>query len=159
MDGALAERIVAARGTAATPQAAARDNLAWLLTEGLVDCARLKAILPYLTAGGDVARAQIVAQFDPPGASLRVETAIDATASPPRQVYWKNLRLLGRGYPAQSLGAASDAVEPTQGDLPAQDPWSSAPWAGERTDEPTDGVPGENPLDSSCAVATPPSGA
>lgn len=106
LDLALAEQIVARRRA---PGASSDPNFrhaTWLLTEGLVDLARMKALVPYLTTGGDVFRAQIVGFFDEPGRSDRVELVIDATSSPPRQVYWKNLRLLGNGYPLQALGAA-----------------------------------------------------
>jgi hypothetical protein len=87
------------------PEDPNRRHAAWLLTEGVVSLRQMKELMSYLTGGGDVVLAQVVATFDPPGPSLRVETVIDATASPARQVYWKDLRLLGRGYPLESLGA------------------------------------------------------
>jgi len=58
LDGAAVEQIVAARGLAAGPEPADRRHATWLLAEGLVDLSRMKALLPYLTGGGDVARAQ-----------------------------------------------------------------------------------------------------
>jgi hypothetical protein len=50
-----------------------------------------------------VFRAQVVGYFDDPGPSGRAEVVIDATRSPPRQIYWKDLRLLGPGYTAAEL--------------------------------------------------------
>jgi len=105
MDSATVEQILAARASRPMPEDPNRRHAAWLLTEGVVSLRQMKELMPYLTGGGDVVRAQVVAMFDPPGPSLRVETVIDATASPARQVYWKDLRLLGRGYPLESLGA------------------------------------------------------
>ena len=83
----------------------ARRQPTWLLTEGLVDLARMKALLPYLTTGGDVHRAQIVGFFNDGGLSARAEAVIDATIHPARQVYYKDLTVFGRGYPPESLGA------------------------------------------------------
>lgn len=104
MDAALVEQVLRARPAPGRDDPERRDPT-WLWSEGLVDLAQMKALLPYLTAGGDVVRAQVIGWFDAPGPSMRVETVIDATTDPPRQVYWKDLRLLGRGYPLASLGA------------------------------------------------------
>jgi len=106
LDLALVEQIVARRRA---PGASSDPNFrhpTWLLTEGLVDLAQMKALMPYLTGGGDVYRAQIVGFFDAAQRSDRVELVLDATSRPPRPVYWKSLRLLGNGYPLSSLGAA-----------------------------------------------------
>ncbi len=112
MDAATVDQILAARASRPTPQDPDRRHAAWLLAEGVLSLPRMKELMPHLTGGGDVVRAQVVATLDPPGRWLRVETVIDATASPPRQVYWKDLRLLGRGYPVESLGAEFPAQEP-----------------------------------------------
>ena len=103
MDAGLVEQILGARRAAGRDDAQ-RRHPTWLLTEGLVDLQRMKALLPYLTGGGDVVRAQVIGFFDEPGPAMRVETVIDATTNPPRQVYWKDLRLLGRGYPLERSG-------------------------------------------------------
>ncbi len=102
---ATVEQIVARRRSPGASNDPNFRHATWLLTEGLVDLPRMKALMPYLTAGGDVFRAQIVGFFDDAPRSDRVELVIDATRRPPRQVYWKNLRLLGNGYPLQALGA------------------------------------------------------
>jgi len=106
LDASTIEQIVARRnapGVSADPN---RRHATWLLTEGLVDLEQMKVLMPYLTAGGDVFRGQIVGYFDGGGASARVELVMDATTAPPRQLYCRNLRLLGRGYPLEALGAA-----------------------------------------------------
>jgi DNA uptake protein ComE-like DNA-binding protein len=107
LDRAAASRIVAARsgrGGRSGPSDERRLST-WLLTEGIVNLEEMKKIMPYVTAGGDVYRAQVVAFFDHGGPFARAEVVIDATASPTRQVYYKDLRLLGRGYSLGMLGA------------------------------------------------------
>jgi len=105
MDSALVERVLASRGSRSSPDAPERRHATWLLTEGLVDLPQMNGLLRYLTCGGDVQRAQVIALFDEPGPSMRVEVVVDATARPPRQVYYKDLRPFGRGYPLEWLGA------------------------------------------------------
>jgi len=106
LDGAIVEQIVAARRSAVGRDDPNRRHATWLLTEGLVDLPQMKAVMPYLTTDGDVYRAQIVGFFDEPGPTARAELVLDATRTPPRQVYYKDLRLLGLGYPLEALGAA-----------------------------------------------------
>ena len=104
IDDGLVGRIVAARGTPDAPDTTDHHSIAWLFTEGVVDLPQLKTLLPYVTTGGDVYRAQIVGYFDDKGPWTREEVIIDATSSPSRQVYWKDLKMLGAGYPPEVLG-------------------------------------------------------
>jgi hypothetical protein len=106
IDDGLVTRIVSARGTPDAPDTVDRHNLAWLLSEGLVDLPQLKTLFPYLTASGDVYRAQIIGYFDDKGPSARAEVIIDATSTPAREVYWKDLKMLGPGYPPEALGGS-----------------------------------------------------
>ena len=64
----------------------------------------MKALLPYLTGGGDVVRGQMWGYDDQPGLSLRAELVIDAASTPPRQIYWKDLSLLVGGDVRELLG-------------------------------------------------------
>ena len=109
LEQGVVEQIIAARGPQDGPDDPNRRHATWLLTEGLVELKQMKALMPYLTGGGDVYRAQIVGYFDRPGPSARVEIVVDATGTQPRQVYWKDLRLLGRGYSPELLGAEPPA--------------------------------------------------
>ncbi|MCR4412584.1 MAG: general secretion pathway protein GspK [Thermoguttaceae bacterium] len=104
MDDALVEQIVSARDS--RRDTAARHP-AWPLTEGLVDLARMRAVLPYLTSGGDVYRARIVARDARVRRTLCAEVVIDATRSPPRQAYWKDLRLVNSALPQPEEGPAA----------------------------------------------------
>lgn len=105
MDASVAGQIIASRSVRFGDDDPERRHPAWLLTEGIVDLEQMKTLMPYLTTGGDVFRAQVVAFFDDSDLSARAEIVVDATVAPPRQVYWKDVRLLGRGYPREALGA------------------------------------------------------
>ncbi len=107
MYDSLIARILAGRDTSGRDDDPERRHPLWLLTEGLVDLPRMKSLLPFITGGGDVYRGQLVAYFDDGGATARVEVVIDATGPIPRQVYWKDLRVFGRGYPREMIGDAS----------------------------------------------------
>ena len=75
-----------------------RRTPAWLLAEGLVDLETLRAIGPYVTAGGDVYRFQAVGHYDQGGPTTRLEAIIDATQIPPRVTFARDLSSLGRGF-------------------------------------------------------------
>ena len=92
----LANRITAARNTSEQDEEAI-PGPAWLVTNGTVSLTELKRILPNITTGGDAFRAQIVGFFDHNRLFARAELVIDATNEPSRRVYWKDLKLLGRG--------------------------------------------------------------
>jgi DNA uptake protein ComE-like DNA-binding protein len=111
MDKAVAGQIAGSRSSDGFRGAQQRRLPTWPLTEGLVNLDKMKELLPYVTVGGDVYRAQVVGFFDDGGPFARAEIVVDATADPPRQVYYKDLRLLGRGYSLEALGAeASDTT-------------------------------------------------
>ncbi|NUQ64427.1 MAG: general secretion pathway protein GspK [Pirellulales bacterium] len=77
----------------------------WLLTEGIVNLEQMKQLLPLVTGGGSVYRAQVVGFFDRDGPAARIEAVFDATQRPARIVSWRELTALGRGYPLDVLGA------------------------------------------------------
>jgi hypothetical protein len=98
------ERIIAGRGLGIDETSPSYRHATWLLTEGIVDVAQMKELMPYVTGAGDVFRAQVVGFHQASGLSARAEVVVDATVSPPRQIYWKDVSLLGRGYSLQTLG-------------------------------------------------------
>jgi len=111
LDRARVDQIVSSRGGRADQDDPERRYPTWLLTEGIVELEEMKKLLPHLTTGGDVFRAQVVGYFDDSGPSARADVVVDGTTSPPRQVYWKDLRRLGRGYSLETLGAELPAGE------------------------------------------------
>jgi len=76
----------------------------WLLCEGLVTLDQMKVLMPMVTGGGSVYRAQVVGYFDEGGPAARIEVVLDATQSPARVVFWRDLSHLGPGYPPETLG-------------------------------------------------------
>jgi len=83
----------------------------WLLADGILtteegelDIETMKALQPYICAGGDVHRAQVVGYFQDGNTAARIETVIDATTPLPRLLFWRDISHLGRGYAIESLG-------------------------------------------------------
>ena len=76
----------------------------WILCDGLVTLDQMKALMPFVTAGGNVFRAQVVGYFDQEGPSARIEVVLNATTSPARVVFWRDVSHLGRGYSQETLG-------------------------------------------------------
>lgn len=97
------EQILAGRGLPGGSDEPSRRHPTWLLAQNLVSLETMRTLMPYLTCGGDVYRAQVVGYFDSGTPSARAEVVIDATGEVPRQVYYKNLRLLGRGFDMEML--------------------------------------------------------
>ena len=108
LEESLVDRILAARDGFSTDAGEQHRYPIWLYTEGLVDLEQMRRLEPYLTCGGDVYRAQIVAFGESTRLVARGEVVLDASVSPPRQVYWKDLGLLGRGFTDAELGRQTD---------------------------------------------------
>lgn len=107
-----AEAIIEARGEASETEN--RQYETWPLVEGLVTLDGMKSLMPILTAGGDVYRAQVVGYFEGKNASSRAEVVIDATSVNPKVAYWRSLSHLGRGFDVAVLGIRSpDAFQAT----------------------------------------------
>src|SRR5690606_10485790 len=118
----------------------ARRHETWLLTEGIVDLDQMKQLIPLVSAGGDVYRAQIVGYFDEGGPAARIEAIIDSSRATPRLVFWRDISHLGRGYSLDTLGqtvvddAACGFPGSSAGHWPGGDPMaapsllSSARW-------------------------------
>ena len=86
----------------------------WPLVEGLLTTAEMRQLLPLVTGGGDVYRAQIIGYFENSGASHRAEIIMDATTVNPKLVSWRDLSHLGRGFDLSVLGIRSVAAPQTQ---------------------------------------------
>jgi type II secretory pathway component PulK len=76
----------------------------WILTDGIVELAEMKRLMPLITAGGDVYRAQVVGYFDAAGPASRLEVVVDATQSPPVVRRRRELVDQGPGYSLETLG-------------------------------------------------------
>ncbi len=101
----LAAEIVARRPANPAEAPPFQQTPAWLLIEDLVTLDEMKELLPRLTTGGSVYRAQVVGFFDEGGPVVRLEAILDATTLPVRVVSLKDLTALGRGFLPEELGA------------------------------------------------------
>ncbi|PHQ35624.1 type II secretion system minor pseudopilin [Rhodopirellula bahusiensis] len=81
-----------------------RTHETWPLTEGLVTVDQMRALLPLVTARGDVFRAQVIGFDSGSGLAARGEAIIDATTPNPRIVHYRDLTHLGRGFDLSVLG-------------------------------------------------------
>lgn len=80
----------------------------WPMTEGILTLTEMRSLMPLLTGGGDVYRAQIVGYFEDTGISHRAEIVVDATTVNPKVVSWRDLSHLGRGFDLAVLGLRSN---------------------------------------------------
>ncbi len=64
---------------------------AWPLMTNILTQQQMQAMLPYITAGGSVYRAQIIGRFDKGNPVARVEVILDATQHPARVLFWKDM--------------------------------------------------------------------
>ncbi len=79
---------------------------AWLLTEGNLSQATLKAIAPYITARSQVYRFQVLGYYQGgTGPVSRVEAVVDANNGRPRIVYRRDLTELGTGFDMSQIQA------------------------------------------------------
>jgi len=104
MDEEVVEQIISLRSPEVTEDQPHRKYETWLYTETVVGLEQMKELIPFITGGGDVHRAQIVGYFDSGGPAARIEAILDATTEFPRVVFWRELSHLGRGYPLAKLG-------------------------------------------------------
>ncbi|MCA9144165.1 MAG: general secretion pathway protein GspK [Planctomycetaceae bacterium] len=100
----LVDQIIELRTAVTEDNAAARSNETWLLSEAVVNLEQLKALTPFICGGGDVFRCQIIGYFQGGGPSSRAELIFDATGTEPRELLWRDISHLGRGYALETLG-------------------------------------------------------
>ncbi|MEX0818154.1 MAG: type II secretion system protein GspK [Pirellulaceae bacterium] len=100
----LADQIIELRTAVTEDNAAARGNETWLLSEAVVNLDQMKALMPFVCGGGDVFRCQIVGYFQGGGPSARAEVVFDTTGAAPRELFWRDISHLGRGYALETLG-------------------------------------------------------
>lgn len=82
----------------------------WPLVDGIVTLDQMRNILPLLTGGGDVYRAQIVGYYESTGIAHRQQVIIDATTVNPKIVSYRDLTHLGRAFDLSILGSRSGVL-------------------------------------------------
>ncbi len=107
----VADRIIANRDVEVGSDRPEQRYETWLLSEGVVDLAKMKKLMPLVTSGGNVYRAQIVGFYDSGGPAVRMEAVVDGTqpTAPVVRRRWE-LDELGAGYGPDILGVPADDV-------------------------------------------------
>jgi type II secretory pathway component PulK len=100
----VVEQILTRREYDAGVENPGRLHETWLLTEGVVTIEEMRMLMPFVTGSGDVFRAQVVGYYQSGQAASRAEVVFDATRSPVRVVFWRDISHLGRGYALETLG-------------------------------------------------------
>ncbi len=103
LEDADVDAIVSRRSTGSSSSGESRKHATWLLTEDILPLDKMKPLLQYVTAGGDVYRGQVIGHFDDGGFQARVELVVDASVKPPRIAQWRDLGHQGRAYPESLL--------------------------------------------------------
>ncbi len=103
MTSDLADQIISNRiPDQASPSAKADQTCpAWPVIEGVMPLATIKSMLPYITAGGSVYRAQIIGHFDKGNPVARLQVLLDATQRPTRVLLWKDMSRMTGGFPGE----------------------------------------------------------
>ncbi len=107
----MVDGIISQREMNGAESSAIQATEAWILASGIVTLAEMKAIQPYITARGDVYRAQIIGYFDEGEIASRVEAVFDASSVVPRLLSWRDISHLGRGYARETLGVSGMSSE------------------------------------------------
>jgi len=103
----IADEIIARRTMDPKGADASILHETWLLSEGVVTLKQMKALMPYVTCGGDVYRIQAVGYFEDGGVAARIEAIIDASTQPATVLFWRDISHLGRGFSLEELGVGS----------------------------------------------------
>lgn len=103
MTADIADQIIAKRISDPTLDTSDRKYETWLLCEGVVPLKTMKKILPFVTTGGCVYRAQILGTFDEGGPAARLEIVLDAGKKPTKLLSWKDMSRLPHGFPAEKF--------------------------------------------------------
>jgi len=101
----IVEQIVGQRDPRAADPAYGHET--WLLTQGLVTLDEMRSLMPFVCAGGDAYRAQVIGYYDDGRAASRLEVVLDATQQPARVLLWRDISHLGRGYALETLGVSA----------------------------------------------------
>jgi type II secretory pathway component PulK/DNA uptake protein ComE-like DNA-binding protein len=105
----MVDQIISHRDLTMGTQKPEQKYETWLLTDDVVDLKTMKQLMPMVTGGGSVYRAQVVGGFFvTDGPVHRVEVLVDATKQPAVVRRRWELKDLGRGYTPEALGAEAD---------------------------------------------------
>jgi hypothetical protein len=80
----------------------------WLVVEGLVTVEQMRGLMPLMTCGGDVFKAQVVGYFEGSASFCRAEAIISGVGASPTMPFFRRLDHLGRGFDIMTLGQRLD---------------------------------------------------
>lgn len=100
----IVNQIITRRDVETTSDKPNRRHETWLLQEAVVTLDEMKQMMPFVTAGGDVYRAQVVGYYQGGQAASRTEVVFDGTKTLPSILFWRDISHLGRGYALETLG-------------------------------------------------------
>ncbi|MCA9133818.1 MAG: general secretion pathway protein GspK, partial [Planctomycetales bacterium] len=86
-----------------------RNFETWLAVEGLISMDEMRAILPLVTCGGDVYKAQIIGYLEGNAAFSRIEAVVSGVGEIPQILFFRRMDHLGRGFDIPTLGQRFDA--------------------------------------------------
>ena len=98
MTADLADQIIAKRIEDPKDDSQDHQYETWPLSEGIVPLTTMKSMLPFVTAGGSVYRAQILGSFEGGGPTARLEVILDASNTPTKVLFWKDMSRLPTGF-------------------------------------------------------------
>jgi hypothetical protein len=108
----MVDQIISHRDVTMGTQRPDQKYETWLLTDDVVDLKTMKTLMPLVTGGGSVYRAQVVGGFFvPDGPVRRIEVLVDASKKPAIVRRRWDLGDLGRGYTPEALGAEADDAQ------------------------------------------------
>lgn len=102
-DYIISQQMIDAGGQPLTDQISLRATSGWLVINGQVDLPTMRQLDQFITARGDVFRAQVIGHYYAGGPVCRLEAVIDATQQPPKVVQLRDLTDLGRGFSLSQL--------------------------------------------------------
>jgi hypothetical protein len=109
----IKEATAQAMASAAQGRTPGDASPAWLLLEGIVTLDEFRKIEQLITTQNRVFRVESVGYFSSPGPVARVEAIIDATASPARVLFRRELTGVGSAYPQEMLVNGTTSTIPT----------------------------------------------
>jgi hypothetical protein len=102
----IADAIISQREVQGAESSQEMANETWILARGIVTLDELRQMQPFITARGDVYRAQVVGYSDQGEIASRVEAVFDASSAVPRLLSWRDMSHLGRGFAREILGVS-----------------------------------------------------
>ncbi len=90
-------------------QSETRNFETWLVAEGYVTMDQMRTLMPLVTCGGDVFKAQVIGYLEGSAAASRVEAIVSGAGDVPEVLFFRRLDHLGRAFDVPTLGQRFDA--------------------------------------------------